>query len=41
MFSYRVILKQALKITLKYKYLWLFGMFAALTAAGGSWEYNL
>jgi len=41
MFSYRVILKQALKITLKYKYLWLFGLFAALTAAGGSWEYNL
>ena len=41
MFSYRSILKQALKITLKYKYLWLFGLFAALTAAGGSWEYNL
>ncbi len=41
MFSYRTILKQALQITLKYKYLWLFGLFAALTAAGGSWEYNL
>ena len=41
MFSYRLILKQALQITLKYKYLWLFGLFAALTAAGGSWEYNL
>ncbi len=41
MFSYRLILKQALQITLKYKYLWLFGLFAALTTAGGSWEYNL
>lgn len=41
MFSYRLILKQALQITLKYKYLWLFGLFAALTAAGGSWEYNI
>lgn len=41
MFSHRSILKQAWKNTLKYKYLWLFGLFATLTVAGGAWEYNL
>ncbi len=41
MFSHRSILKQAWNNTLKYKYLWLFGLFATLTVAGGSWEYNL
>lgn len=41
MFSYRHLLKQAWQITWKHKYLWFFGLFAALTAAGGSWEYNL
>ncbi len=41
MFSYRAILKQAWQITIRFKYLWLFGLFAVLTAAGGSWEYNL
>lgn len=38
---YRLILKQAWKNTFKYKYLWIFGLFAALTAAGSSWEYSL
>lgn len=38
---YRLILKQAWKNVFKYKYLWIFGLFAALTAAGGSWEYNV
>ena len=41
MFSHRSVLKNAWKNTLKYKYLWLFGFFATLTAAGGTWEYNL
>lgn len=41
MFSYRIILKKAWQHTWKYKYLWLFGLFAALTSAGGSWEYSL
>ncbi|MFA7087888.1 MAG: hypothetical protein WC146_00935 [Patescibacteria group bacterium] len=40
MFSYRSWLKQALSITWKHKYLWFFGLFASLTAAGGSWEYQ-
>lgn len=41
MFSHRQILRQAWQTTWKHKYLWFFGLFAALTAAGGSWEYNL
>lgn len=41
MFSHRLTLKQAWGITRKYKYLWLFGLFATITAAGGSWEYTL
>jgi len=41
MFSYRSTLKQAWEITRKHKYLWLFGLFAAITSAGGSWEYNV
>jgi hypothetical protein len=40
MFSYRALLKQAWGITRKNKHLWLFGLFASLTAAGGSWEYQ-
>lgn len=38
---YRSILSQAWKNTFKYKYLWIFGIFASLTAVGGSWEYGL
>lgn len=41
MFSHRSTLKQSWGITRKYRYLWLFGLFAAITAAGGSWEYSL
>jgi hypothetical protein len=41
MFSYRFLLKQAWQITKKYKHLWFFGLFAAITAAGGSWEFSL
>lgn len=41
MFSYRFLLKQAWQITKKYKFLWFFGLFATITAAGGSWEYSL
>ncbi|HBA36544.1 TPA: hypothetical protein DCZ15_01565 [Candidatus Falkowbacteria bacterium] len=41
MFSYRSLLKQSLNIAWKHKYLWFFGLFASLTAAGGSWEYHL
>ncbi len=40
MFSYRSILKQALTIAWKNKYLWFFGLFASLAVAGGSMEYN-
>lgn len=40
MFSYRTILKQALSLSWKNKYLWLFGLFASLTVAGGSIEYQ-
>jgi len=40
MFSYRTILKQALNLSWKNKYLWLFGLFASLTIAGGSIEYQ-
>ncbi|MDI3496295.1 MAG: hypothetical protein PWQ35_316 [Patescibacteria group bacterium] len=41
MFSYRLIIKQALNIAWKYKYLWLFGIFASIIAASGSFEYQL
>lgn len=40
MFSYRTILKQALNLSWKNKYLWLLGLFASLTIAGGSIEYQ-
>jgi len=41
MFSYRSILKQAWNISWKNKYLWFFGLFASLAAAGGSIEYKI
>jgi len=41
MFSYRSLLKQAWDIIWKHKYLWFFGLFASLTAIGGSVEYQL
>jgi len=41
MFSYRYLLKQAWNITWKHKYLWFFGLFASLAAAGGSIEYQV
>lgn len=40
MFSYRSILKQAWVIVWNNKYLWFFGLFASLTLAGGSIEYQ-
>jgi hypothetical protein len=41
MFSYRALLKQAWNITWKHKYLWFLGLFTAIIASGGSWEYQL
>jgi len=41
MFSYRSLLRQAGKIAWKHKYLWFFGLFASLTIAGGSTEYEV
>jgi hypothetical protein len=41
MFSYRTLLKQAWNISWKHKYLWLFGLFASIAAASGSFEYQL
>lgn len=41
MFSYRSLLRQAWTVTWRNKYLWFFGLFASLTAAGGSWEYKV
>lgn len=41
MLSYRDLLKQAFNITWKHKYLWFFGLFSALLAAGGSIEYKI
>ena len=41
MFSYRLILKQAWNIAWKHKYLWLFGLFASIAAASGSFEYQI
>jgi len=38
MFSYRKILRQALNITWHNKYLWFFGIFAALLGAGGEYQ---
>jgi hypothetical protein len=35
---YRKILSQALKITWRYKYLWFFGVFAAILGSGGEYE---
>ncbi|MFA6416692.1 MAG: hypothetical protein WCW61_00705 [Patescibacteria group bacterium] len=41
MFSYRSILKQSWNIAWKNKYLWLFGLFASIAAASGSFEYQV
>lgn len=41
MLSYRNLLKQAWKITWKHKFLWFFGLFSTLLAAGGSIEYKI
>jgi hypothetical protein len=38
MFQYRNILKQALSITWRNKYLWFFGLFATLLGGGGEYE---
>lgn len=38
MFSYRFFLKQAWNITKRYRHLWFFGIFAALTAIGGEYQ---
>lgn len=35
---YRPILRQAWEITMKYKHLWFFGLFAALVSSGGEYE---
>jgi len=41
MFSYRSILKQSWNIAWKHKYLWIFGLFASIAAASGSFEYQI
>lgn len=41
MFSYRILFKQAWLITWRHKYLWFFGLFAAIVAGSGSWEYQI
>jgi len=41
MFSYRSLLKPALAIAWKHKYLWFLGLFASLAATSGSWEYQI
>jgi hypothetical protein len=41
MFSYRTLLKQAWDITWRHKYLWFLGLFSALVAGSGSWEYQI
>lgn len=41
MLSYRNLLKQAWLITWKHKFLWFFGLFSTLLAAGGSIEYKM
>lgn len=38
MFSYRSILKKALKTSWRYKYLWFFGLFATLINPGGEYQ---
>ena len=40
MFSYRLIIQKALNIAWQHKYLWLFGLFATIVAASGSFEYQ-
>ena len=41
MFSYRTLFKQAWLVTWHYKYLWFFGLFAAIVASSGAWEYQV
>jgi hypothetical protein len=41
MFSHRSLLKQAIIIAWKHKYLWVCGLFASLVASSGSWEYKI
>jgi hypothetical protein len=41
MLSYRNLVKQAWNITWKHKFLWFFGLFSTLLAAGGSIEYKI
>ncbi len=41
MFSYRSILKQAWNIAWGHKYLWLFGLFASIAIASGSFEHQM
>lgn len=41
MFSYRLLFKQAWLVTWRHKYLWFFGLFAAVVAGSGSWEYQV
>jgi len=41
MFSYRNLFRQAWDISWRHKYLWFFGVFAALAAGSGSWEYQI
>ncbi len=41
MFSYRILFKQAWLVTWQHKYLWFFGLFAAVVAGSGSWEYQI
>lgn len=40
MFLYRSLLKQAWQITWRHKYLWFFGLFAALVVGNSAWEYQ-
>ena len=40
MFSYRSLLKQAWQVTWRHKYLWFFGLFAALVVGSSAWEYQ-
>ena len=41
MFSYRLLFKQAWLTAWHNKYLWFFGLFAAIIAGSGSWEYQI
>lgn len=38
MFSYRTLLKQAVKISWEHKHLWFFGLFASILSAGGGYR---